>query len=41
MPTADFAKWVKPDDLSNVILFLCSDYSTTLNGASIPTYGLL
>jgi NAD(P)-dependent dehydrogenase (short-subunit alcohol dehydrogenase family) len=41
MPDADYAKWVKPDDLSNVILFLCSDYSNTINGASIPTYGLL
>ena len=41
MPNADFAKWVKPGDLSNVIPFLCSDYSNTINGASIPTYGLI
>lgn len=41
MPNADFTKWIKPDDLSNIILFLCSDYSKIINGAAIPTYGLL
>ncbi|MGN6348361.1 MAG: SDR family oxidoreductase [Candidatus Nitrosocosmicus sp.] len=41
MPNADFTKWLKPEDLSNVILFLCSDQSKLINGAAIPTYGLL
>lgn len=41
MPNADFTKWLKPEDLSNVILFLCSDHSKLINGAAIPTYGLL
>ena len=41
MPNADFTKWLKPEDLSNIILFLCSDHSKLINGAAIPTYGLL
>jgi NAD(P)-dependent dehydrogenase (short-subunit alcohol dehydrogenase family) len=41
MPNADFTKWLKPLDLSNVILFLCSDDSRLINGAAIPTYGSL
>lgn len=41
MPNADFSKWVKLDDLSKVILFLCSDDSKIINGASISAYGLL
>ncbi len=41
MPDADFSKWIKPEDLSNVILFLCSDDSKIINGSAIPTFGLL
>ncbi len=41
MPNADFTKWINPVDLSNVILFLCSDDSKIINGSAIPTYGLL
>jgi NAD(P)-dependent dehydrogenase (short-subunit alcohol dehydrogenase family) len=41
MPNADFTKWIKLDDLSNVISFLCSDDSKIINGAAIPAYGLL
>jgi NAD(P)-dependent dehydrogenase (short-subunit alcohol dehydrogenase family) len=41
MPNADFTKWINPEDLSNVILFLCSDDSKIINGSAIPTYGLL
>ena len=41
MPNADYSRWVKPEDLSNVILFLCSDDSKIINGSAIPTYGLL
>ncbi len=41
MPDVDFTKWVQPGDLSNVILFLCSDDSKIINGSAIPTYGLL
>src|SRR5690349_2400611 len=39
MPKADFAKWPKPSDIARVILFLCSDDSKVIHGASIPVYG--
>ncbi|MER5176032.1 MAG: SDR family NAD(P)-dependent oxidoreductase [Candidatus Nitrosocosmicus sp.] len=41
MPNADYSKWIKLEDLSNVILFLCSDDSKIINGSAIPTYGFL
>ena len=40
MPTADYSKWLKPHDLANVVLFLCSDDAKAITGAAIPTYGL-
>jgi NAD(P)-dependent dehydrogenase (short-subunit alcohol dehydrogenase family) len=40
MPDADFNKWLKTEDLANVILFLCSEEAKAINGAAIPTYGL-
>jgi NAD(P)-dependent dehydrogenase (short-subunit alcohol dehydrogenase family) len=40
MPNADFSKWLSPEDLANVVLFLCSSDSNVINGAAIPTYGL-
>jgi NAD(P)-dependent dehydrogenase (short-subunit alcohol dehydrogenase family) len=40
MPTADHSKWVKPQDLANVVLFLCSDEANVITGAAIPTYGV-
>ena len=39
MPNADFTAWPKPQDIAQVILFLCSDLATTIHGASIPVYG--
>jgi len=38
-PEADFSKWVDPRDIAEVILFLVSDASKTVSGASIPVYG--
>lgn len=38
-PTADFSKWVKPESLANVILFLASHAAADVNGAAIPVYG--
>jgi NAD(P)-dependent dehydrogenase (short-subunit alcohol dehydrogenase family) len=35
MPTADFSKWPKPQDIARVILFLCSDEAKLVHGASI------
>ena len=39
LANADFSKWVKPEEIAEVILFLVSDESKTINGASIPVYG--
>jgi len=39
MPQADFSKWVKPEDIANLILFLASDESSATSGAVIPVYG--
>jgi NAD(P)-dependent dehydrogenase (short-subunit alcohol dehydrogenase family) len=39
MPGADFAKWPKPEEIANVILFLCSDAARVIHGATIPVYG--
>jgi NAD(P)-dependent dehydrogenase (short-subunit alcohol dehydrogenase family) len=39
MPTADFAKWPKPEEIANVILFLCSHDAKLIHGASVPVYG--
>jgi NAD(P)-dependent dehydrogenase (short-subunit alcohol dehydrogenase family) len=39
MPDADFTSWPKPQDIAQVILFLCSDLAKTIHGASIPVYG--
>lgn len=40
MPDADPKKWVAPDDLANVLLFLCSEQSRAIHGAAIPVVGL-
>ncbi len=40
MPNADFSKWVKPSEIARVILFLVSEDSISLHGASMPVYGL-
>jgi NAD(P)-dependent dehydrogenase (short-subunit alcohol dehydrogenase family) len=39
MPTADFSKWPKPEEIARVILFLASDDARLINGAAIPVYG--
>jgi NAD(P)-dependent dehydrogenase (short-subunit alcohol dehydrogenase family) len=38
-PEGDFSKWVKPEKIAKVILFLVSDDSKTISGACIPVYG--
>jgi len=40
MPKADHSRWVKPESLADVILFLCSDLARDIHGAAIPVYGL-
>ena len=39
MPDADFGKWVRPEALADVLLFLCSDAAAAITGAAIPVYG--
>lgn len=39
MPDRDFSKWVKPEELAEVILFLVSDESKIVNGAIITALG--
>jgi NAD(P)-dependent dehydrogenase (short-subunit alcohol dehydrogenase family) len=39
MPSADFGKWPKPQDIARVILFLCSEDGKVIHGAAIPVYG--
>jgi NAD(P)-dependent dehydrogenase (short-subunit alcohol dehydrogenase family) len=36
MPTANHAKWPKPEEIARVILFLCSADAKLIHGASIP-----
>jgi NAD(P)-dependent dehydrogenase (short-subunit alcohol dehydrogenase family) len=39
MPDADFSRWVAPDEIADVILFLASDAARAVTGASIPVFG--
>jgi len=39
IPTADFAKWPKPEDIARVIAFLCSDSAKVIHGAAVPVFG--
>jgi NAD(P)-dependent dehydrogenase (short-subunit alcohol dehydrogenase family) len=39
-PDADFSKWVTPEAVACVILFLASDEARAIHGAAIPAYGL-
>jgi len=39
MPNADFSKWVTPEELANVILFLAGDAASAVTGALIPVSG--
>jgi NAD(P)-dependent dehydrogenase (short-subunit alcohol dehydrogenase family) len=40
MPDADFATWVRPEQIAHVIRFLCSDDASVTSGAHLPVYGL-
>jgi len=39
MPTADPSRWVKPDEIARLMLFLCSEAGKEISGAAIPIYG--
>jgi NAD(P)-dependent dehydrogenase (short-subunit alcohol dehydrogenase family) len=38
-PDADYSKWVAPEDIADVIAWLCSEDSKPTSGAAIPVYG--
>jgi NAD(P)-dependent dehydrogenase (short-subunit alcohol dehydrogenase family) len=40
MPDADPRKWVAPEDLASVIVFLASDAARAIHGAAVPVTGL-
>jgi NAD(P)-dependent dehydrogenase (short-subunit alcohol dehydrogenase family) len=39
-PNADTSKWVAPEDMAAVVLFLASDAARAIHGAEIPVYGV-
>jgi NAD(P)-dependent dehydrogenase (short-subunit alcohol dehydrogenase family) len=39
MPDADHSRWVKPEEIASLVLFLLSDEAGCMNGAAIPVYG--
>jgi NAD(P)-dependent dehydrogenase (short-subunit alcohol dehydrogenase family) len=39
MPDADFSRWVRPEQIADVILFLLSDQAQAVTGALIPVAG--
>jgi NAD(P)-dependent dehydrogenase (short-subunit alcohol dehydrogenase family) len=39
MPKADFDRWVKPEQLAGVIVFLLSEQAAAITGASLPVSG--
>lgn len=39
MPDADTNRWVKPESLAKVIMFLASEGARDIHGAAIPVYG--
>ena len=40
MPNSDFSKWVTPEAMAKVVLFLASSAADPIHGASIPVEGL-
>lgn len=40
MPNADWGKWVSPQDIAQVVLFLASPAAAAIHGAAIPVEGL-
>jgi NAD(P)-dependent dehydrogenase (short-subunit alcohol dehydrogenase family) len=39
MPSADPSQWPKPEEIAEVVLFLCSPQARVIHGAAIPVYG--
>jgi NAD(P)-dependent dehydrogenase (short-subunit alcohol dehydrogenase family) len=41
MPDADASRWVAPQALANVVVFLASDAASAIHGAALPVTGLV
>jgi NAD(P)-dependent dehydrogenase (short-subunit alcohol dehydrogenase family) len=39
MPSADFTRWVKPEQVADLIVFLLSERAAAITGAAIPILG--
>ena len=39
MPKADFSKWVTPESIGHLLVWLASPEASDVNGAAIPIYG--
>lgn len=39
MPDADASKWVAPEQIAEVVQFLCADGSAVISGGHVPVYG--
>jgi NAD(P)-dependent dehydrogenase (short-subunit alcohol dehydrogenase family) len=39
MPKVDFSRWVKPESIAKLLVFLVSDAASDTSGAVIPIYG--
>jgi NAD(P)-dependent dehydrogenase (short-subunit alcohol dehydrogenase family) len=39
MPDADTGRWVQPDEVADVVLFLASDAARAVTGAAIRVFG--
>lgn len=39
MPGADTSKWVPPEDIANVILFLSAEHAGAINGTTVKMFG--
>ncbi len=39
MPDADHSRWVRPEQIADVVRFLCEDGAQAISGAHVPVYG--
>jgi NAD(P)-dependent dehydrogenase (short-subunit alcohol dehydrogenase family) len=39
MPNADASKWVKPEDVAKLVMYLADERADKITGAVIPVYG--
>ncbi len=39
MPDADFSKWVKPEEIAEIIRFMCSEPGNTMRDTVLKVYG--